>query len=81
MITALSSNNWGIIEMEAAGQQIFDSKRCDEVHVFVNSSDLGRVLVLLSPNNGQISALVSVVGNRVFWLGMTELAYMVALSN
>lgn len=67
--------------MEVAQQQIFSNKSCD-VHVFVNSKDLGKVLVLLSPNNGhRFCFCLSVVGIRMFWLGMTELAYMVALSN
>lgn len=52
MITELSSNNRRVTEMNVAQQQILGSKSCDGVHVFINSLDLGRVLVLLSPNNG-----------------------------
>lgn len=52
-ILQVCSNNWRIIEMEVARQQIFGSESCDGVCVFVTSSDLGRILALLSPNNGR----------------------------
>lgn len=52
-ILLVSSNNRPIIEMEVARQQIFGSGSCDGVSVSVTSSDLGRILALLSPNNGR----------------------------
>lgn len=39
--------------MEVARQRVFGSGSCDGVCVFVTSSDLGRILALLSPNNGR----------------------------